>query len=142
MRVLCVGRHPFLSAHLCRFFDALNVETRPVVGLDDAIEAAAACQPDAVVCDYDLLATISLEGWERDPLLSRLPVIAVSLTRRPEEVHLMDVNGIAGFLYLPTLEREQALQMLSAATSWRQAGVASPASLPFPGSRSAHSIVT
>ena len=138
MRVLCVGRHPFLSAHLCRFFDALNVETRPVVGLDDAIEAAAACQPDAVVCDYDLLATISLEGWERDPLLSRLPVIAVSLTRRPEEVHLMDVNGIAGFLYLPTLERDQALQMLSAAASWRRAGVTSPASLPFPGgSRSA-----
>jgi DNA-binding NarL/FixJ family response regulator len=137
MRVLCVGRHPFLSAHLCRFFDALNVETRPVVGLDDAIEAAAACQPDAVVCDYDLLATISLEGWERDPLLSRLPVIAVSLTRRPEDVHLMDVNGIAGFLYLPTLEREQALQMLSAAASWRRAGVASPASLPFPRTRSA-----
>ena len=137
MRVLCVGRHPFLSAHLCRFFDALNVETRPVVGLDDAIEAAAACEPDAVVCDYDLLATISLEIWERDPLLSRLPVIAVSLTRRPEEVHLMDVNGIAGFLYLPTLEREQALQMLSAAASWRRSGVAAPASLPFPGSRSA-----
>jgi len=137
MRVLCVGRHPFLSAHLCRFFDALNVETRPVVGLDDAIEAAAACQPDAVVCDYDLLATISLEGWERDPLLSRLPVIAVSLTRRPEEVHLMDVNGIAGFLYLPTLERERALQMLSAAASWRRAAVSAPASLPFPGSRPA-----
>ena len=137
MRVLCVGRHPFLSAHLCRFFDALNVETKPVVGLDDAIEAAAACQPDAVICDYDLLATISLEGWERDPLLSRLPVIAVSLTRRPEEVHLMDVNGIAGFLYLPTLEQEQARQVLSAAASWRQAGVSAPTSLPFPGSRSA-----
>ena len=137
MRLLCVGRHPFLSEHLCRFFDALNVETRSVVGLDDAIEAAAAYQPDVVVCDYDLLATISLEGWERDPLLSRLPVIAVSLTRRPEEVHLMDVNGIAGFLYLPTLEREQALQMLSAAASWRRAGVSAPTSLPFPGSRSA-----
>ena len=137
MRVLCVGRHPFLSAHLCRFFDALNVETKSVVGLDDAIEAAANCQPDAVICDYDLLATISLEGWERDPLLSRLPVIAVSLTRRPEEVHLMDVNGIAGFLYLPTLERDQALQVLSAASSWRRAGVAAPVSLPFPGSRSA-----
>lgn len=137
MRVLCVGRHPFLSAHLCRFFDALNVETRPAVGLDDAIEAATAYQPDAVVCDYDLLATISLEIWERDPLLSRLPVIAVSLTRRPEEVHLMDVNGIAGFLYLPTLEREQVLQMLSAAASWRRAAVHAPESLPFPGSRSA-----
>src|SRR3954467_9541323 len=137
MRVLCVGRHPFLSAHLCRFFDALNVETKSVVGLDDAIEAAASCQPDAVICDYDLLATIPLEGWERDPLLSRLPVIAVSLTRRPEEVHLMDVNGIAGFLYLPTLERERALQVLGAAASWRGAAVTAPASLSWPAPRTA-----
>jgi DNA-binding NarL/FixJ family response regulator len=135
MRVLCVGRHPFLSAHLCRFFDALGVDTRAVVGLDDAIDAAAAYQPDAVVCEYDLLATIPLDGWERDPLLSRLPVIAVSLTRRPEEVHLLDVNGIAGFLYLPTLESEQALQVLGAATSWRRAAVTAPPSLPWPPPR-------
>jgi CheY-like chemotaxis protein len=115
MRVLCVGRHPFLSAHLCRFFDALGVTTRSAVGLEEAIEAAAEHQPDAVICDYDLLVTIPLDGWERDPLLSRLPVIAVSLTRRPNEVHVLDVNGIAGFLYLPTLERERALQVLGAA---------------------------
>ena len=137
MRVLCVGRHPYLSDHLCRFFDALGVNTCPVVGLDEAIDAAAEHQPDAVVCDYDLLATIPLDGWERDPLLSRLPVIAVSLTRRPDEVHLLDVNGIAGFLYLPTLEREQALQMLTAAASWRRAAVSSPASLPWPAPRAA-----
>jgi DNA-binding NarL/FixJ family response regulator len=136
MRVLCVGRHPYLSDHLCRFFNVLGVNTRAVVGLDDAIDAAAQYQPDAVVCDYDLLATIPLDGWERDPLLSRLPVIAVSLTRRPEEVHLLDVNGIAGFLYLPTLERERALQVLSAASSWRRAGVSAPTSLPWPPPRS------
>jgi DNA-binding NarL/FixJ family response regulator len=115
----------------------LGVDTRPVVGLDDAIGAAAEYQPDAVICDYDLLATIPLDGWERDPLLSRLPVIAVSLTRRPEEVHLLDVNGIAGFLYLPTLEHDQALRVLSAAASSRRAGVASPTSLPWPPPRSA-----
>src|SRR5690348_9225067 len=137
MRVLCVGRHPYLSAHLCRFFDSLGVGTRPVVGLDEAIEAAAQYEPDAVVCDYDLLATIPLDGWERDPLLSRLPVIAVSLTRRPEEVHLLDVNGIAGFLYLPTLERERAAQVLGAAASWRRAGVTAPASLSWLAPRSA-----
>lgn len=136
MRVLCVGRHPFLSAHLCRFFSALGVSTQPVVGLEDAIEAAARHRPDAVICDYDLLATIPLDGWERDPLLSRLPVIAVSLTRRPDEVHVLDVNGIAGFLYLPTLEREQALQVLGAAASSRSAGVSAPASLPWPPQRS------
>ena len=135
MRVLCVGRHPYLSAHLCRFFDALGVDAYAVVGLDDASEAAAEHQPDCVVCDYDLLATIPLDGWERDPLLSRLPVIAVSLTRRPEEVHLLDVNGIAGFLYLPTLEREQVLQVLGAAGSWRRAAVSAPASLPWPPPR-------
>jgi hypothetical protein len=137
MRVLCVGRHPYLSSHLCRFFCDLGVNAEPVVGLAEAIEAAALFQPDAVVCDYDLLATIPLDGWERDPLLSRLPVIAVSLTRRPEEVHLLDVNGIAGFLYLPTLEREHALQMLGAAASWRRAGVTAPASLPWPAQRAA-----
>jgi DNA-binding NarL/FixJ family response regulator len=136
MRVLCVGRHPFLSAHLCRFFDALGVTTRPAVGLEEAIDAAAEHQPDAVICDYDLLATIPLDGWERDPLLSRLPVIAVSLTRRPNEVHVLDVNGIAGFLYLPTLERERALQVLGAAASWRDAGVSAPASLSWPPQRS------
>ena len=137
MRVLCVGRHPYLSDHLCRFFVALGVYAHPVVGLDEAIEAAAQFQPDAVVCDYDLLATIPLDGWERDPLLSRLPVIAVSLTRRPEEVHLLDVNGIAGFIYLPTLEREQALKMLSAASSWRRAAVRCPTSLTWSARRAA-----
>jgi hypothetical protein len=120
---------------LCRFFDTLGVSSRAVVGLSDAIDAAAEYQPDAVVCDYDLLATIPLDSWERDPLLSRIPVIAVSLTRRPEEVHLLDVNGIAGFLYLPTLERERALQMLGAAASWRRAGVTAPSSLPWPPHR-------
>jgi hypothetical protein len=135
MRVLCVGRHPFLSAHLCRFFEALGVDSHAVVGLESAVEAAAAHAPDAVICEYDLLATISLESWERDPLLSRLPVIAVSLTRRPDEVHLMDVNGIAGFLYLPTLDREHALRMLGAAASWRRSGVTAPQSLPWPPPR-------
>jgi hypothetical protein len=132
MRVLCVGRHPFLSGHLCRFFDGLGVSSRAAVGVEDAIEVAAAYQPDAVICDYDLLATTPLDGWERDPLLSRLPVIAVSLTRRPNEIRVLDVNGIAGFLYLPTLEREQALQVLGAAASWRRAAVAAPTSLTWP----------
>ena len=37
-----------------------------------------------------------------------MPVIAVSLTRRPHEAHLLDVNGIGGFLYLPLLDRNAA----------------------------------
>ena len=84
-----------------------------------------------MICEYDLLATIPLDGWERDPLLSRLPVIAVSLTRRPEEVHVLDVNGIAGFLYLPTLDRAQAARVLGAAASWRRSGATAPISLTW-----------
>ena len=133
MRVLCVGRHAFLSGHLCRFFLNLGVDTRPAVGMQEAAEVAAACEPDAVICDYDLLATISLDRWERDPVLSRIPVIAVSLTRRPEDVHVANVNGVAGFLYLPTLERADALRVLAAAQ--RPRGVPGPGSLAWPRSQ-------
>ena len=83
------------------------------MGFDEALAAARPVPPDVVVCDYDLLATGSLERWEQDDHLGRLPVIAVSLTRRPEEQHLLDVNAIAGFLYLPTLSREDALKVLA-----------------------------
>ena len=106
-----------------------------MVGLPAAIDAAAEHKADAVICDYDLLATVALDSWERDPLLSRLPVIAVSLTRRPTEMHVLDVNGIAGFLYLPTLEREQALRVLGAAASWRHSAVSAPTSLLWPPTR-------
>jgi len=71
--------------------------------------------PDVMICDYELLASYSLEAWEQDALLSRMPVIAVSLTRRPHEAHILDVSSIAGFLYLPTLDRSAALRTLSAA---------------------------
>ena len=132
MRVLCIGRHQFLSAHLCRFFEALGTQASGIVGLQGAGNAAASADTDVVICDYDLLATVSLESWERDPLLSRLPVIAVSLTRRPHEVHALDVNGIAGFLYLPTLDRDHAIRVLGAAASWRESAVKAPASLAWP----------
>lgn len=115
MRVLCVGRHQFLSEHFCSFFRELGVDTMPAVGLEGALAAARRYEPDAVVCDYDLLATVPLDQWEQDPLLGQTPVIAVSLARRPGEAHLLDVNGIAGFLYLPALDRGDALRVLAAA---------------------------
>lgn len=123
MRVLCVGRHSFLSEHLSSYFRDLGAETAPAVGLEDALRLAPAYRPDAVVCDYDLLATLQLEAWEHDPLLSRVPVIAVSLTRRPHEVHLLDVNGIAGFLYLPSLAPNDAQRVLGAVTARRSLAV-------------------
>jgi DNA-binding NarL/FixJ family response regulator len=113
MRVLCVGRHQFLSEHLCRFFNDLGVATVPCVGMREAIDAIPLNDPDAVICDYDLLATMPLADWEQDASTADMPVIAVSLTRHPGEAHLMDVNGIAGFLYLPTLEPADALRLLS-----------------------------
>ena len=117
LRALCIARHSFLSGHLARYFAAMGVVTADVVGLDAALKHAAETAPDVVICDYDLLATIPLENWEANDLLSQTPVIAVSLTRHAEELHLLDVNGIAGFLYLPTLEREPALKILQAAAA-------------------------
>lgn len=120
MRALCVGRHAFLSDHIGRFFGRFGLETSWAVGLEGAIAAAWRVRPEVVICDYDLLATIPLDLWERDALLSRTPVVAVSMTRRPGEGHSLDVNGIGGFLYLPTLRREEALVVLGAAAAPRQ----------------------
>jgi len=117
LRALCIARHSFLSGHLARYFAAMGIATTDAVGLDAALERAGETQPDVVICDYDLLATIPLENWEENDLLSQTPVIAVSLTRQSQELHLLDVNGIAGFLYLPTLEEAPALKILQAAAA-------------------------
>ncbi len=135
MRVLCVGRHPYLTEHFCRFFEQLGVDTIPSVGLSDVADRVRTEELDAVICDYDLLATMPLARWERDPALSNVPVIAVSLTRHPGEAHLLDVNGIAGFLYLPTLEPEHAMRLLAAVRPKRQS--INPPVLPWPGTTSA-----
>jgi hypothetical protein len=134
MRVLCVGRHAFLSGHLCQFFAELGLDPQPAVGLECAMELARQHRPDAVICDYDLLTSASLEQWECDPAMANLALIAVSLTRRPEDVYALDGTPVAGFLYLPTLERADALRILSAAR--RSSGVAAPSSLPWPGAQS------
>jgi hypothetical protein len=117
LKSLCVGRHPFLSDHFARFFAELGVETRHATGLDEALAISSGFHPDVVICEYELLATLSLDGWEKDELLSRKPVIAVSLTRRPHEAHLLDINGIGGFLYLPLLDRAAAMRIISAAAA-------------------------
>jgi len=95
----------------------MGVVTTAAVGLQAAVDTAAAVSPDVVICDYDLLATIPLDGWEDNDLLSQTPVIAVSLTRHAQELALLDVNGIAGFLYLPTLEHAPAMKILHAAAA-------------------------
>ena len=132
--VLCVARHVYISEHIARFFARVGAMTQPAVGLDQGARCARERRPDVVVCEYDLLATLPLSAWECDELLSRLPILAVSLTRRPGEAHLLDVNVIAGFLYLPTLTDEKAHQVLDGASrsivrapaltplSWAQSG--------------------
>jgi DNA-binding NarL/FixJ family response regulator len=132
MRALCVGRHPFLSEHLCRFFEAMGVDARPCVGLEEAANRARAESPDVVIADYDLLVSSPLEEWEQDAALSRVPIIAVSLTRDAGDSHLLDRNGIAGFLYLPTLEVEDGIRVL-AAVRRAAAGVTPPPDLQWPG---------
>ena len=114
MKALCVGRHRYLSDHFGQFFAKLGVDTECVVGISDAVDVAHGQRPDIVFCDYDLLATVPLEPWEQDPFLSRVPVIAVSLTRRSDEMHLLDVNNIAGFFYLPALSDDDAKRLLHA----------------------------
>jgi CheY-like chemotaxis protein len=115
LHALCIARHCFLSEHIARYFSGMGIDTTEAVGLESALEMAAKVKPDVVICDYDLLSTIPLDKWERDAMLSNIPVIAVSLTRRAQELQLLDINGIAGFLYLPTLETASALRILRAA---------------------------
>jgi hypothetical protein len=117
LRALCIARHCILSEHIARYFAAMGVLTTNAVGLDSAVAGTADWTPDVVICDYDVLATVPLDQWEHDRLLSRTPVVAVSLTRHAEELQLLDVNGIAGFLYLPTLDRSAALRILYAAAA-------------------------
>ena len=133
MRLLCVGRHPYLSEHLARFFEELGAETISCVGTCDVAELVRQHDPDAVICDYDLLATFSLTAWENEPVLSRVPFIAVSLTRHPGEAHLLDINSIAGFLYLPTLDREAALSLLNAVQRRHRPITPPPTTLQWPG---------
>lgn len=131
MRVLCIARHPVLSDHIARLFAAMDVETAVATGLRHGGEMARSVDPDVVLCEYDLLAAVSLASWEADPRLAKLPVLAVSLTRRPEEAFLLDVNGIAeAFLYLPRLTREDGLRLLAAVRRTVVAPAESPVRWP------------
>jgi hypothetical protein len=117
MRAVCISRHRILSDHVCSIFNGTGVECQPVVGFQEGMTITRSSFPDVVICDYDLLVAAPLADWERDPILSEVPIIAVSLTRRPEEAHLVDSNGIAGFLYLPLLDDGDAVRMVKAACS-------------------------
>jgi hypothetical protein len=107
----------------------MGVVTSHAVGLEST-RSGLSSTPDVVICDYDLLASVPLEQWENDGLLSNTPVVAVSLTRQSEELHLFNSSGIAGFLYLPTLEETPALKILRAAAARSKFKLASPQAAP------------
>jgi hypothetical protein len=123
MRLLCVGRHAYLSEHLCRYFRELGAACEPAVGASEAIVAATRHEPHAIVCDCDLITPALLEQWSREQTLADVPLLAVSLTRRPEELPPVELLGVAGVLYLPALERDQVLKLLAGAE--RRRGVTS-----------------
>jgi chemotaxis response regulator CheB len=124
MRVLCVGRHAFLSEHLCRYFQHAGAECEPAVGAEDALRLASQFEPHAVVCDCELITPALLDSWAQEPALATVPVLAVSLTRRPAESAPADAVGLAAVIYLPGVSRDQAAALL--ASVCRPRGVAAP----------------
>ena len=137
MRLLCVGRHAYLSEHLCRYFRGLGAECAAAVGANDAQVVAGHFEPHVVVCDCDLITPSQLDEWSVEPSLSDVPLVAVSLTRRPEELPPVELLGVAGVLYLPALDATQVKALLAGAhrrrgvmppIGWRSPGV--PESIP------------
>lgn len=115
MRAICIARHPYLSQHLCAFFSPAGVDALPAVGIEAGMQAAREHRPDLIFCDYDILVATPLARWEEDPALAGIPLVAVSLTRRPDEVHLPRAEGLAGFFYLPTLSSDDAMREIRGA---------------------------
>jgi hypothetical protein len=125
MRLLCIGRHEFLSEHLCRVFREAGAQCEPVVGVGAAPMLAASFEPHLVVAESDLLNPVVLDAWSRADALCDVPVLAVSLTHRGEECPSAELSGLAGVIYLPSLDRADAASLLQLA--WRPRGVDVPA---------------
>jgi len=114
--VVCVARHEYIASHIARFFAQGEVTTVGVVGVQGAVDATRSRAPDVVVCEYEFLTTHPLDEWECDAVLRDTPIVAVSLSRRSNELAPLDCNGIAGFLYLPVLSSSAAQKLLRAAS--------------------------
>ena len=115
MNALCIGRHRYLSDFLAAYFEDPALHTTPVVGLAEAERAAQHTVFDVVICDYDLISPVPVERWSSDPLLSAMPVVAVSLTRSADEAPMLDGSSLALYLYLPSFEASTARLMVMAA---------------------------
>ncbi|MGH7634750.1 MAG: hypothetical protein ACRENC_13530 [Gemmatimonadaceae bacterium] len=104
MRAVCISRHVFLGEHICSIMRSAGIDCQSVIGLREGMDVSRAARPDVVICDYDLLATAPRHEWQLASGRAESPIVAVSLTRRPEEAHLVDGRTIAGFLYLPSVD--------------------------------------
>lgn len=135
MRLLCIGRHEFLSEHLCRWFRELGAQCEPVVGVNAAPMQAASFEPHLVVAESELLNPAVLDAWSRVDAMQNVPVLAVSLTRRSDEYPSAELSGLAGVIYLPTLDRADAESLLQIA--WRPRGVDVPPGTEFSARRPA-----
>lgn len=124
MRLVCVARHQYLSEHLCRIFGELGVQCEPVVGVAAAGATAERFEPHLVVVEDALLSPSVLDEWAILAAMRDVPVLAVSLTRRPEEGMSVSPSGVAGVIYLPALDRGAALALMERAR--RPMGVAAP----------------
>jgi hypothetical protein len=124
MRVLCVGRHEFLSEHLCRYFREAGAECEPAVGALDALRRAATFEPHVVVSDGEQLTSALLELWAAERVLADVPVLAVSLTPPPDDVSFVASQEAPPVIYLPLLDVQQARALLQSVR--RPRGVSAP----------------
>lgn len=93
----------------------------------------SAYDPDVAICDYDLLTASELTAWRADAAASRVPIVAVSMSKRPSDVRLTEAAGVVAFLYLPTVTPSIAQELL-ASLRRRREGVVTPERLSWPGS--------
>ena len=125
MRLLCVGRHAFLSEHLCRVFTQTGASCEPVVGVGTVARRAGEVEPHVIVCDCDLLTDAVLDAWAAQPAMASVPVLAVTLTHRPSELTEAGACDLSGAVYLPGLDADGASRLL--ASVHRLRGVDVPA---------------
>lgn len=115
MRVLCIARHPMLSQHMAALCTSAAAECKAVVGMVEGMRQARIAPPEVVLCEVDLLVPDAMRAWDEDPVVTRVPLLAVSLTRRQNETPMLLGAPVAGYLYLPTLGTHDLARALAAA---------------------------
>jgi DNA-binding NarL/FixJ family response regulator len=115
MHIVCIARHPILSEHIAALCVAAGGIGKTAVGADEGMRLARAISAHAVLCEVDLLVPEIMRAWEADAQLGGIPLLAVSLTRRQNEVPMLAGAPVAGYLYLPTLADSDLARALTAA---------------------------